>query len=113
MKLIDKAIAELNEFIETGSVPDTRWGLCNNFDLDFIWDEYDIDVNDVFDNWEHFSGYDLYPVPCTEPGINDEHTQYKSYPEYGGKQLELRISLAKYLVEYIEAIKVSHSHVED
>ena len=94
----------LKKFIETGKVKDIDEGLCKNFQLtttEGLWEGILRDeVREAFKKWPEFSGSTAYPVPATEcHGAHSCINQYYDHPKYSGKQLALRISLAKHLIK--------------
>jgi hypothetical protein len=106
----------IDSFLETSSVPRDGFGLCHNLELGVI--PYEIEC-EILESWEHFSGCITYPVPMTisvkemktHPNSNcysakEDHAEfsYDYLPLYEGKQLELRISLAKHIKAKLEGL---------
>lgn len=91
--------------LEAGSYFKPHFGLCSNFlffleDLEDTWI-----VENVFPNWEHFSGIASCPIPDPD-GRRDPYAVYQHNKDnvslWQGKYGELRKDLARHIAEAIE-----------
>ena len=81
---------KLEDYINNGTVPEKRWGLCMNV----LNDSFPESV--VFNTWVHFSGSYAFPVEgCTMQYENNER-KHDRRTKYG----KLRLSLAKHCLEW-------------
>lgn len=94
----------LTKFIETrgDNIIDPKCGLCCNAALSSAAtaNECCDFIGDNCKDWEHFSGSVLFPILGMEPYYKAKETREL----YTGKQLDLRISLAKHLIAKIGAV---------
>lgn len=103
--------------VECGAQPDG--GICYQVESGYsellgdripsyvkLWLEHKVAA---FQSWPQFSGSDEYPVPATSkyamngrsPGV---FGQYHNFPRWVGEQRDLRLSLARHLIEYFEEL---------
>jgi hypothetical protein len=97
----------LNQFIETKEVEFADVGLCYNCKIP-------IEVQLLFKHWEHYSGFELYPIPSGKKHIGPfSYYHSKESKLYAGKQLKFRLSLAKFAVEKLNEIKIEQDRIRN
>ena len=106
MNYIRKAhlIERLTNLLRDGAhYSEANMGICEQLNkLDMYYSQYKA-LKAAMRTWEHYSGYEYYPVPSSAPHAWDARAYYHRWDNlWEGNQLMLRRSLLRHMIREVE-----------